>query len=455
MTFARQLEAYGEQPALILESGEFISYTSLSRISDQTYFTSKIPQGTLVAIECINALASIAGYLGALRNHYPVLLVDAQSPSDIRERLYAHFKIAFVLSSTGEWRKTGHKGCHVHPNVALLLSTSGSTGSSKLVRLATTAIDANALSIAEYLGLNATERPVTVLPIHYSYGLSVLNSHFSVGATVLLTSQPITSRSYWDFCKEHQATSFVGVPMTYGILRQLRFEQMELPSLKTFTQAGGRLAPELTRWFGQLAESRGWRFVVMYGQTEATARIAYLPPNRLMEKVGSIGIPIPGGTLDIIDSEGNVVETPGEKGELLYKGPNVMMGYASNPLELALPDTQEGILRTGDLGWRDNEGFFYIVGRLQRFIKVFGNRIGLDEVEAHLHEQSCDAAVTGRDDLLVVAIKGNDDAEHWRTHITGRYRLHHSVVRVVSVAEFPRSPAGKILYGELLEKLNL
>lgn len=457
MSFATRLQEHGDRIALILESGEAVSYGALASLSDSTFAAENAPRGggVLIAVECRNGLASVAGYLGALRHRYPVLLVDAKQPTELRERLYTHFQIAYVLSDNGTWRHTGHIGPTVHPDVTVLLSTSGSTGSSKLVRLSDSAVSANALSIAQYLALDSSERPVTTLPMHYAYGLSVLNSHFAVGATILLTSLPVIAPPFWSFFREHQATSLSGVPETYNMLKQLRFERMDLPSLRTMTQAGGRLTPTLVQWFGELAADRGWCFVVMYGQTEATARISFVPPARVLEKTDSIGVAIPGGTLDILDSKGEVIEGNGVTGELRYRGPNVMMGYASNVADLTLPDTQDGVLRTGDLAWRDSDGFFHIAGRLQRFIKVFGNRLGLDDVEMQLHESGYDAAVTGRDDLLLIAIKGQGvDAESILSMVSGRYRLPRSAILVVSVDNLPRSSAGKILYSELLEQLT-
>jgi acyl-coenzyme A synthetase/AMP-(fatty) acid ligase len=291
--------------------------------------------------------------------------------------------------------------------------------------------------------------------MHYAFGLSVLNSHLAVGATILLTSLPVIASPFWRFFREHQATSLSGVPETYKILKELRVERKDLTSLRTMTQAGGRLAPALVQWFGELAAERGWRFVVMYGQTEATARISFVPPARVLEKTDSIGIAIPGGTLDIVDSQGDAIEGNGVIGELRYRGPNVMMGYASTVADLTLPDTQNGVLRTGDLAWRDADGFFHIVGRLQRFIKVFGKRLGLDEVEMQLHESGYDAAVTGRDELLLIAVKGQGvDTEGILSLVSGLYQLQRSAILVVPVDRFPRSSAGKILYSELRDQLD-
>lgn len=453
--FAHRLETFGDRVALVLESGSSVTYAELARQSDAVFQARAFPRGQLVAIECQNALPSVAAYLGALRQNYPALLVDAQLEETLRHRLYDHFGIAHVWSAEGEWHARNVVSPPVHPDVAILLSTSGSTGSPKLVKLTAANLQSNADAIAHYLGLHETERPITTLPIHYSYGLSVLNSHLTVGASILLTGQPVTARKFWDMFRENNATSLAGVPTIYAMLKQLRFERMELPSLRTMTQAGGRLTPDLVRWFGELAAERGQRFFVMYGQTEATARMSYVPAERLLEKVGTIGIAIPGGRLELIGEDGQVIESAGVTGQLRYMGPNVMMGYAAQIEDLALADTQSGTLLTGDLAWRDDDGYFHIAGRLKRFIKVFGNRIGLDEIEGQLREGQYDVAVTGRDDLLVVAWKGasQTEAAELVAQLSARYRLHRSAIRVHAVDAFPLSTSGKVQYADLLEML--
>lgn len=456
MNFASGLQNFGDRPALILPDGTQYTYRELARCADAIYNESSAPQvnRTLVAIECENSLNTISAYLGALRNGFPALLVNAQLAPAFRETLYARFNIPFIWNSAGDWHKRPCKSPVVHPDLALLLSTSGSTGGPKLVKLTLDNLQANATSIALYLGIDEKERPITSLPIHYSYGLSVLNSHLAKAARILLTAEPVTSRAFWDFFRANEASSFAGVPATYSLLKQLRFERMALPTLRTMTQAGGQLTADLTCWIGELAKSRGQRFFVMYGQTEATARISYVPAEHLLEKVGSIGIPIPGSTIALVDDNGNSIAGNGVVGQLRYSGPNVMMGYAECESDLAYADAQNGSLLTGDLASRDEDGYYYLRGRLKRFIKVFGNRIGLDEVEGQLREKGFDVAVTGRDDLLVIALRGSQaDCDSMTTDVCAMYRLHHSAIRVVTVDSFPMSSAGKIQYADLLNEI--
>ena len=191
--------------------------------------------------------------------------------------------------------------------------------------------------------------------MHYSYGLSVLNSHLVAGGTVVLTPHSFMRPEFWRDADQERATSFAGVPYMYETLHRLRFDPARHPTLRTFTQAGGALRRDLIAHFHGRVTEAGARLVVMYGQTEATARISYVPPERLGEKIGSIGIPIPGGTLRLERVEG--LETGAS--ELVYEGENVMLGYAESLADLGLGDVQQGVLRTGDLGDRRRRGLLH------------------------------------------------------------------------------------------------
>jgi acyl-CoA synthetase (AMP-forming)/AMP-acid ligase II len=227
-----------------------------------------------------------------------------------------------------------------------------------------------------------------------------------------------------------QATSMAGVPFIYVALDRLRIEWMGLPAMRTLTQAGGRLDPVLIERFRQRAEARGWRFFVMYGQTEATARIAYVPPDRLAAHVGAIGVAIPGGELGIDD------------GELVYRGPNVMMGYARGSADLSRGDELGGRLRTGDLGRVDADGLFWLDGRKSRLVKPAGLRVDLDELEERLRSATgCDLAAFGDDAQVTIATVGDAAAAERAALDLG---LVPSVVRVVSVPAIPRSASGKV-----------
>lgn len=303
-------------------------------------------------------------------------------------------------------------------------------------------LQANAESIAQYLGLDKNERALTVLPSYYSYGLSVINSHLHVGASLVVRDVSVITPAFAEAIRSHNVTSIAGVPYTYQMLWRTGFQKQEFPTLRTLTQAGGRLDDKMLLSFAQLATERGWRFFSMYGQTEATARISYVPPDRLVEKVGSIGVAIPGGELQIDP----------QNSELIYAGPNVMLGYASCCEDLTLGDEQQGKLRTGDIARQDAEGYYYITGRIKRFVKLAGNRIGLDEIERQLQRKlALPIMAAGRDERLVLWIEAGNNTfiEQARQLLTQQFGIHHSLCRLKLVDTLPRLPSGKNDYSAM------
>jgi acyl-CoA synthetase (AMP-forming)/AMP-acid ligase II len=336
----------------------------------------------------------------------------------------------------------------IHPDLQLLLSTSGTTGSRKFVRLSAMNLASNAAAIAEYLDLTPDERPISSLPLHYTFGLSVLNSHWLAGAPVVLTTESVMQRSFWDVVRDHACTSLAGVPYTYLMLERIGFREMSLRSLTSLQQAGGALDPRLASIYGEYMSARGGRFFVMYGQTEATARMAYVPPHRLHEKLGSAGIAIPGGRLRIEpDDDGR---WGSGVGEVVFEGPSVMLGYASGAEDLASGDVLGGVLRTGDIGYLDDEDYLYLVGRSKRITKVFGLRINLDEVEVSLRERGPAAVVAGEDAVWGFCAFGTDDAvDELADSLARRYRINKRALRFRRVDEIPTAPSGKIDYEQV------
>lgn len=447
------------------DSGESFTYGEFREFLME--FESAVPEGRhlafLFAKNCPGALLS---YLACLESSRIVpLILDANLADEVRSNLLDCYQPELVMAPEGHavlegtsklamYRgfvlcKTSAEPCELHEDLALLLSTSGSTGDSKLVRLSYCNIVANARSIAGYLEIDAAERPVTSLPMNYTYGLSVINSHVLMGATILLTSESVLQRGFWDFFREQGATSFAGVPYTYQMLKRLRFFDLDLPSLATFTQAGGRLGPELHEEFGRWAEATGRRFFVMYGQTEATARMSYLPWQRCLDKVGSIGVAIPGGRFELLGDEGKAVAS-GQEGELVYTGPNVSMGYAKNREDLTKGDERGGVLHTGDLARCDEEGFYYITGRANRFLKLFGKRVNLVACEDLVARNfACECVCTGRDDLLAAFVTKEGVEGEVRSYIASTLGVHASAIKTLFIDEIPRNPSGKVLYSAL------
>ncbi|WP_372736823.1 AMP-binding protein, partial [Nocardioides sp.] len=447
------LSRYGARPALV-HGDRTTTYAELSQRVDE--FAARVlgPTRRLVLIEGANHPDALVPYLAALNHGHVALLVPDDGEQHSREMLEAYNPDVVVRRRGDAWepqiRRTG-SAHELHPDLALLLSTSGSTGSAKLVRLSADNVRSNASSIAGFLRLSGADRAATSLPMHYCYGLSVINSHLSAGASLLLTERSVLEPCFWNEFDRARATSFAGVPHTFELLDHAGFGQRQHPSLRYVTQAGGRLAPDLVVKFATWGRQQGWDLVVMYGQTEATARIAYLPPALAAERPEAIGVPIPGGSLRVEplrdrDAEDGV-------GELVYSGPNVMLGYAETAEDLALGRTVHE-LRTGDLG-RVRDGLFEITGRTGRFAKVFGLRIDLDRIET--------LASTPRTPVWCVA---EDETVH---AFTTRARLVESVrgrvaqasglpprsIRVSVLDELPLTRTGKRNHAELTRQAQM
>ncbi|KAB8197852.1 AMP-binding protein [Nonomuraea phyllanthi] len=384
-----------------------------------------------------NNLTSVLRYLAAWRSGRPVALLDPDLTPGALAELVGRFRPAALLGFThaADGSPPARRDAPPpHPDLAVLLATSGSTGNPKLVRLSRQAVLANASAIATALSITPGELAPTSLPLHYSYGLSVLNSHLVAGAGVMLTEAGLLERSFWTHLDAHGCTSLAAVPYQYEMLRRLRYDRSEHPTLATLTQAGGRLGPELVTEFAAQAD----RFFVMYGQTEATARIAVLPPDRLADKPGCAGLAVPGGRLEIDD------------GEIVYHGPNVMMGYAETAADLARGDDLGGVLRTGDLGRLDSEGFLHITGRLKRIAKIFGVRVNLDDVE-RLLRGSVPVAATSGDDRVTVWAEGLDAAgcAGLARRLGAELRVHWSGFDVRGIDSLPLLATGKVDYRAL------
>lgn len=442
--------------AVVTDDGRAVSYAELRQMTEE--WAGKVPPRSLVFLLVGNNLDSLVAYVACLNHGIVPLMLDANIDGQLLQRFLEIYRPDFIWrpAEGGYALEAGHPASGApHPalfgDLALLLTTSGSTGSPKLVRQSYANIRANTASIVEYLKLDATERPITTLPMNYTYGLSIINSHLASGAAILLTDKSIMQREFWDFFAAHGATSFGGVPYTYEMLDKLMFFRRKLPSLRTMTQAGGKILPELHLKFAEYAQREGKNFVVMYGQCEATARMSYLPPERALDKVGSMGVAIPGGKFSLIDVDGGEISEPDVTGELVYEGANVTLGYAECAEDLAKGDERHGRLVTGDMARRDADGFYYIVGRKKRFLKIFGNRVNLDETERLIKARfpGMDCACGGVDDKMKIFVTEAGREKEIQDFVAEKTHLNFKAFDVVPIDAIPKNASGKTLYSEL------
>ena len=436
--------------AVVTDDGREVSYADFRELTET--WRPEIAPRSLVFLLVSNNLPSLVAYVACLNRGIVPLMLDAQIDAGLLQRFVDTYSPNYVVNCVaGTVTAVSAEDRGLHPDLALLLTTSGSTGSPKLVRQSYVNIRANTESIVEYLKLDATERPITTLPMNYTYGLSIVNTHLWVGATLLLTGASIMQREFWTCFTAQGATSFGGVPYTYEMLDRLMFFRRKLPSLRTMTQAGGKILPELHLKFAEHAAKEGKNFVVMYGQCEATARMSYLPPDRALDKVGSMGVAIPGGRFELVDADGSLIEEADTPGELVYYGKNVTLGYAECAADLAKGDERGGKLVTGDMAKRDADGFYFIVGRKKRFLKIFGNRVNLDETERMIKGAflGMDCACAGTDDHMKIYLTDADAIEKVRTFVAEKTHLNISAFEVVSIDVLPKNASGKTLYSEL------
>ena len=506
------LMKYAASPALIEEER---TYTYKDLFEESERIAAAIGQRTVCFLLTSNTFASIAGYAACLNHRIVPVMIDGAQHADLLREVLAAYRPSFlwipenrladfVRETPGDvasadsansaaaaesaplcgsvadgscapekapladgttdydavYKSNGYillKSVFPCPfalydELALLMTTSGSTGSPKLVRQSYRNLRSNTESIIDCLGITEDERAITSLPMNYVYGLSVVNTHLYAGAALVLTRFNAYSPKFWKLFNEKGATSFAGVPFIYEMLLRLHvLTTRQLPTLRTMTQAGGKLSPELHEIFAEYAAEHHVNFVVMYGASEATARMGYLPPEMAVEKKGSMGIVIPGGRFELLGADGRVIEGTDEVGELIYYGDNVTLGYAKKGEDLALGDENRGRLATGDMAKRDGDGCYYIVGRKKRFVKLRGRRLSLDELERNLKTEfgTIDIACAGKDDLLKVYLTNESLKEAAAGYIFGKLGVSRRLFQIVILPEIPKNASGKPLYSQL------
>jgi acyl-coenzyme A synthetase/AMP-(fatty) acid ligase len=462
MMFDLDLAKYKKSPCLISENNT-LSYCEVDLICSnlESLFSSK---KQLILVKAKINIETIIGYLSFLRASQAFIMLDASIDEELTNNIIQTYQPNFIWEECirdseyvfeyGDYglKKYNEKDLSLHPKLSLMLSTSGTTGSPKMVKLTKENLYANCASIIDYLKIDETHRAITNLPLYYSYGLSVLNTHLEQGASIVVSNKSIISKEFWETFNTFNVTTLSGVPYNYEVFRRIGLMKMKLPSLKYMTQAGGKLNYKLVKEYAIWAKRKNIEFIVMYGQTEATARISYLPFDKILEKESSIGIVIPNGKLLIKDliSE-SIIDENFVNGELIYRGKNTMMGYATQLNDLSKEDELKGVLHTGDIAYKDEDGYFYITGRLKRFIKIHGNRVGLDEIEQFLKSEPYDILCSGVDNKLMIVTREKDKIEAIKKDIIKKYSFHHSVVKVKEVEDYPITSAGKIKYQEIIK----
>ena len=456
--------SYDEKTIAAIDSnGGVLKYIDINLLSQR--ISSVIKERALCFLLVENNVGGIAWTMSMLDSRKLVpLILNVKTDSTLYLQLLETYKPTYICAPESfnvageqidfQWgynlTKVNEELVNLHEELSHLLPTSGSTGSPKLVRHKYENIEAAGLNISTFFELKESDRPLMVLPLYYTMGLSMVFSHLRVGATILITGLSMTDPNFWKFIKDEKATSFTGVPYSFQILNLMRFLRMDLPHLELLTQGGGKMPTDLNIKFAEYCRDKGKRWIATYGQSECTARMAYLPAKWALEKIGSIGIAVPNGELSLIDAEGNTITTPKQEGEMCYRGKNVTMGYARQQSDLALGDERNGYIRTGDLAYFDEDGCYYIVGRMGRFLKLFGMRVGLDECE-QIVQTDCgiECACVGTDEKMIVYITNAEKQNEVKDTLVQKTHIVATSFQIRVINEIPKNEAGKRLYSKL------
>jgi acyl-coenzyme A synthetase/AMP-(fatty) acid ligase len=417
---------------------------------------SALPEGVVLCLIRPDA-ASVLRYLGVLSSGRAALLWDPDAPADTVEALVRRFQPAAVLGVAAgrppvavpagygrvddavlgpALQRHTRADVMAHPQLALLLGTSGSTGAPRLVRLSDTSLLASATAIGRALDITEHDVAVTALPLFYTLGLSVLHSHLAAAATVVISDGSVLDDTFWRAVNEFGVTTITGVPHTFELLWRLPWQPTLSPTVRSLCVSGGRLRDGVVKDLH--AALPGHRLHVMYGQTEAGSRICVLPPDLLPDKLGSVGPPVPGTRLSI------------EDGEVTVRSTAVMLGYADTITDLAAGDHLHGVLHTGDRGRLDTDGHLWLSGRSGRIGKAYGVRVNLDAVE-HVSSAFAPAAAVAGDDRILVWCEAlpADRLADVAAAVAVHLRIHRTAVRVAALPALPRRPNGKVDYDAL------
>ncbi len=468
--FKSTINMFSNSLLCVDENGNSYKYKNIFETLERK--TKILIKRKLIFCLCDNNADSLMGYFLFLAEQAIPMMIKLDTSKEQLSNLLEKYSPAYVwvnkektidhknfkeIDSFGDYRllATGYKEYKVHPSLGLLIGTSGSTGNTKFVRLSYRNIISNAFSIGEYLKIDNKENVITTLKPSYTFALSILHSHLIKGAKISITSKTMFERNFWNFLEDIQATSLSGVPYHYEILRKLKIHKFKIKSIKTMTQAGGRLDLETAEYFKKTCFEKNINFYIMYGQSEGTARLSYLDPKYLSLKLGSIGNAIPGGKFHIKNPDNTIVKEFNKKGELVYSGSNVSMGYANSKDDLGKFDENNFILNTGDIAYQDEDGFYFIVGRLKRFIKLFGHRINLLDLEIWFEKYSIKCVCKGNDDSLEMYIQEEqiEIFEKKYDKFIKEFKIPKHVITKFVLKKFPIGESGKILYKKIDSKI--
>lgn len=448
---------------------------SYGLLKDKINFLEKyIAKKSLILIITKNSIAPIISYIFSANNNHVAILIDLKTSKEEINKIiniyepnyifapnylnlnlkfdnYEIIKYFFDYIIIKNQKVTEHK---FHKDLFLLLPTSGSMGSSKFVRLSKKNLLANAKSIIKYLNIKSIDKAITTMPFSYSFMLSIINTHLLSSASIFVTENSILQNEFWKEFKNNKITSLSGVPYIFEIILKLGLQNIYTPSLKYLAQAGGKMNDENIKRIIEFSSKNNIKFFMMYGQTEASARMTFLDWRLSEKKIGSIGKSIPNTKIWLEDKKKKNINNPYKIGEIIFKGKNVSLGYCEKKYDLRLGNLNKSVLRTGDLAYFDDERFLFLVGRKNRISKIFGNRINLDELENKMKLKKFEIACKEINEKINIYFDNNLNKRKLTERLTEVTGLNQNGFKLIKIKKIPRTSSGKISYSKLDEIIN-
>ena len=466
MRLFKSFNKYSKNIAIIDKEYSNLTYKKVLIETDK--IREKIKKRSLILIVSENSLGSLLAYIFCIINNHVGIIVDLKTTKQNILKIFKDYQPNYIFISKKNnsifkkvcsekyiffdqslMKNKLTKEKKMNKNLSLLLSTSGSMGSIKFVKLSTSNLKYNTDSIINYLKINKKDSAITNLPISYSYMLSIINTHFEVGGSIVISKYSLVEKKFWETLKNSKSTSFNGVPYTYEMLSKIGLKNIKIDTLKYLTLAGGKLENDELKEIIKFCKKNNLNFFSMYGQTEASPRISYLKPEFSQKKIGSIGKGIPGSKMYIINNTGKKILKPFVEGEIICEGKNVFMGYSKDYNDLKNANEENYKLKTGDLGYFDKNGFFYITSRISRIAKIFGNRVDLGALESLMSQKSYKVACLSDNKIVFIFIEKKYNKTNLINTISKITNLSINSFELIKLKYLPRTANNKISYHEL------
>lgn len=468
MQLFKSFKKYKNNIAIIDQEFTNLSYKKVLKEIDK--IKKNVKKKSLILIISENSLGSLLAYIFCITNNHPAIIIDSKTSNQNILKILKNYQPNYVFLNKKKenilkknctikynffdqilLKNKKYKKIKLNKNLSLLLSTSGSMGSIKFVKLSKSNLKHNTDSIIKYLKINSNDCSITNLPISYSYMLSVINTHLEVGASIIISKYSLIEKKFWEILKNSKITSFNGVPYTYEILNKIGFKNIKIDSLKYLTHAGGKIEKNKLKEIIKFCIKNNLQFFSMYGQTEASPRISYLKPKFSKKKIGSIGKAIPGNKIYIADHLGKRISKPYIEGEIICEGKNIFMGYSRNYDDLKDPNQENFKLKTGDLGFFDKDRFFYVTSRISKIAKIFGNRIDLGALEDLMNLKGYKIACLSDNEKIFVFFDQKFNKKKLINAISKITNLNIGSFELNKLKNFPRTSNNKISYNKLKE----